>query len=89
MTKIHFSYTNPARSARSPAAPSTRLDLAELDKVAAGLMAKGIAESTNRAYRSAQNRFMKFCGEAGLTPVPASEEVLCFFVAHLQVQHRL
>ena len=30
---------------------------------------------------------MKFCGEAGLTPVPASEEVLCLFVAHLQVQH--
>ena len=30
---------------------------------------------------------MKFCGEAGLTPVPASEEVLRLFVAHIQVQH--
>ena len=42
----------PARSAGSHAAPSTRFYLTELDKVAAGLMAKGIAESTHRVYRS-------------------------------------
>ena len=32
-------------------------------------------------------RFIKFCAEANLTPLPASEEILCLFVAHLHVQH--
>ena len=39
----------------------------ELDKVSAGLMAKGIAKSTHQAYQTAQNRFLKFCSENRLT----------------------
>ena len=38
-------HSNPATSAGAHATSSTILDLAELDKVAAGLMAKGIADS--------------------------------------------
>ena len=70
ITKIPFScrqqghgrpYSNPTSGAP---APTSGLDLSKLDKVAAGLMAKSLAESTHRAYQSAQNRFIKFCAEA-------------------------
>ena len=68
----------------TPIPPELGLDLTELDKVTARLMRKGIANSTYRAYRSAQNRFVKFCTEAGLTPVPATEQVLCWFISNLK-----
>ena len=36
-----------------------------------------------RSYRSGQTRFLRFCQEAGLQPLPLSEQVLCWFVAKL------
>ena len=46
-------------------------------------MQLGIASSTARSYRSAQNRYTDFCRKLGLTPVPATEQVLILFVAEL------
>jgi len=34
-------------------------------------------------YGSSQRRYLHFCGEANLTPLPASEKVLCYFAAFL------
>ena len=62
-----------------------------MGKVTAHLMGKGIADSTHRAYGSAQRRFVKFCADAGLLPVLATEQVLCWFVAYLKqegLKHR-
>ena len=43
----------------------------------------GLAESTNRTYSCGQRRFLAFCQAAGFPAIPASEVVLCRFVASL------
>ena len=48
-----------------------------------GLFTAGLAESTQRAYRSGSNRYQRLCQEANLTPYPASEPVVLLFIAHL------
>ena len=54
-----------------------------MDGFAVNYFTKGLADSTQWSYGSAQNRFLTFCSEAGLQPVPASERALCYFVAYL------
>lgn len=52
---------------------------------------KGLADSTHKAYKSAQRRFLTFCMEEKVTAVPASESVLCMFVSKLareKLKHR-
>ena len=51
--------------------------------VVLNLLEAGIAPSTRRVYWSGQERYRKFCGEAGLTAFPASERNLMLFVAQL------
>ena len=48
---------------------------------------KGLAPSTQRAYRSGQQRYIKYCAEAGYTPTPVEELKLCGFVARLADEH--
>ena len=43
----------------------------------------GIAASTQRSYKSAKRRYQNFCGDRGLSPVPASESQLCLFCVFL------
>ena len=50
------------------------------------LAAAGIAPSTGRVYKTGQDRFIKFCEEAGLSAFPASEKVLMLFIAYLHTQ---
>lgn len=67
------------------------LDIAELDKTAGSLFTKGIAESTQRTYKSGQTRFLNFCALGNFTAVPVTETVLCYFVARLSnegLKHR-
>ena len=52
-----------------------------------GLFTAGLAESTQKAYRSGSNRYLRFCQEANLTPYPASERVVLLFIAHLHEAH--
>lgn len=59
------------------------MDLQKLDQAAQKYFSKGLAESTQRAYKSAQKRYISFCGEHKLTAVPASELVLCRYVSFL------
>ena len=59
------------------------MDVTQLVPVVQGLFTAGLAESTRKAYQAGGIRYSKFCREAGLTPYPASEEVLLFFIAHL------
>ena len=45
-----------------------------------------LAPSTKRVYQSAQKRFLEFCMAANLTPLPLSEDLLCYYVAFLGKQ---
>ena len=47
----------------------------------------GLAESTQRTYKSGKDRYLKFCLQAGMRSVPTCEQVLCGFVAHLSNEH--
>ena len=49
-----------------------------------------LASSTQKTYKSAQNRYLSFCANFSLLPVPVSEQQLCRFVTFLaeeQVSH--
>ena len=63
--------------------PKIRLDIPELDQLTKKYFSKGLAESTQRSYRSAQNKFLAFCRDGGFKAVPASEETLCRYVSYI------
>ena len=45
-----------------------------------------LTPSTKRVYQSAQKHFLEFCTAANLTPLPLSEDLLCYYVAFLGKQ---
>ena len=46
----------------------------------------GIAPSTSRVYRSAQNRYLRFCSQFHLSNLPLNEDTLSLYVAFLSLQ---
>ena len=48
--------------------------------------AQGLATSSQKSYRSAQSRYLSFCAQFQLQPLPLSEPVLCSFVSLLASQ---
>ena len=46
------------------------------------LMHRGIAESTERVYKTAQNDFLRFCKHYNLTAMPANENTLRLYVTY-------
>ena len=48
--------------------------------------AKGLASSTQRTYKSAQDRFLHFCQAGDFSPVPVSQSLLCMYVSYLAEQ---
>lgn len=49
-------------------------------------LTKGLAPSTQRTYRSGQERFLKFCEQHNFTPLPINQSMLCSYVACLADQ---
>ncbi len=47
---------------------------------------RGLADNTLRVYRTGQKRYLEFCNRTGLCGVPASESVVCKFVAQLAME---
>ena len=64
----------------------TRLDKRGLGQLVCSYFVRGLADSTHRVYSCGQKRFLQFCAAAGLLAAPASEEVLCMFVAKLAAE---
>ena len=60
-----------------------QLDLSQLEENVSFFLGQALAPSTLRSYRSGQKRFLRFCQEAILQPLPLTEHVLCLFVAQL------
>lgn len=46
----------------------------------------GLASSTQRTYNSAKKRYLQFCKDKSLSPLPAPEQQLCQFVSSLAIQ---
>ena len=64
------------------------MDIANLVPVVHQLFASGLADSTRKVYRSGEERYLRFCESAGLSPFPTAENVLLLFVSSLH-QHDL
>ena len=65
---------------------SSGLVVMSLERLTVKHFNKGLANSIRRSYSSAQNRYLRFCRDRDSMlqqPLPASESVLCYFVAHL------
>lgn len=58
----------------------------ELERTVSGYLDQSLAPATTRTYQSGQRRFLRFCTEAGIQPLPLNEHTLCLFVAHLGQQ---
>ena len=67
---------------RETGTPGT-VDIAHLEEVARDLLDASIAPSTARVYATGQRRYLSFCRDANMVPLPTSERLLCLFVAHL------
>ena len=66
-----------------------RMDVQRLEESVLFYFAKGLVPSTQRSYRSGQQRYITLCGVgASLTPTPVNEAKLCSFVARLADEHQ-
>ena len=57
-----------------------------LAKHAEWLISNGHSHNTRRVYSSTQKQYIKFCETNNLVSVPASEEVLLLYIAHLHMK---
>ena len=64
-------------------ASAPRLDLSQLEANVSVYLEQALAPSTLRTYTSGQHRFLRFCQDADLSPLPLTEQTLSFFVAYL------
>ena len=63
--------------------PATQLDLDHLGKSVWEYYIQGLAPSTTRTYKSAKTWFITFCSSCNQSPIPVSENLVCYYVAHL------
>ena len=80
------SSTSSKRGTGVVGAGPTRLDISELDGVVCRLYQVGLAPATQKAYQADKKRYLDFCRQSGLQPLPVAEGGLCRFVAFLQVE---
>ena len=62
---------------------ATRLDVGSLVPVVQELFSAGLSAASLKAYKTGQNRYVRFCELYAHSLFPASEEKLSQFVAHL------
>lgn len=62
---------------------ATKLALGKLADVANNIISNSIAASSRKTYSSAQNRYLKFCSQMQLAPMPATQQQLILFAADL------
>ena len=74
------------RAERPPHNPMARLDGSHLEEAVHKHFAKGLTQSTHKTYNSGKERYVKFCAEPSLTPVPVSEPVVSSFVVFLALE---
>ena len=57
-----------------------------MDELVQLYLGQALAPATQCTYNSAQTRYIQFCAQCQLTPLPATEPVLCGFAAVLAAQ---
>ena len=62
------------------------MDIHQLDDTLRRYFAAALASSTHKTYASAERRYLNFCKDFNLSPLPVAESTLCYFVACLGQQ---
>ncbi len=57
--------------------------ISDLDRQAGYLVVQGLRPNTNRIYSSAQKSYIYFCEQYKLVVLPANEQTLLWFIAHV------
>lgn len=58
-------------------------DVHQLDGSVQRFFTAGLSTSTHKTYKSAEQRYLRFCTQFNIKPFPASETTLCYYVACL------
>ena len=62
------------------------MDLHILDPAIRQYFSSALATSSHKTYKAAENKYLTFCNNFSLQPLPSSEPLLCYFVACLGQQ---
>ena len=62
------------------------MDLHILDPAIRRYFSSALATSSHKTYKAAENKYLTFCNNFSLQPLPSSEALLCYFVACLGQQ---
>ena len=73
----------PTPTAGHAVTSAPRLDVARLEENVSFFLGQALAPATLRSYKSGQRRFLRFCQDARLQPLPLTEQLMCMFVAQL------
>ena len=76
---------HPGASDQAADIHQTPMGVPDLDGVVSQLLDRGVATATLTSYASGKRRYLAFCRQFQLTPLPADEATLCLFAAFLFV----
>ena len=76
----------PLPASVAPAGQHANLDIRLLEGLVQSLYAKGIADSTMSAHSTSQRRYLTFCSNFGISPLPLCEYSLCLIATYLANQ---
>ena len=62
------------------------MDITPLQAAVRYYFDNGLAPATQKCYNAGQQRYLYFCSQADLTPIPTSENTMSLFAAHLALQ---
>ena len=66
-----------------PGPVKTRLDIGRVEKVLTDFYSFRLASATQKCYSAGQKRFLTFCVDSQLNPLPLSEHTILLFITHL------
>ena len=69
-----------------PSSTESHMDIHQLDDAVRRYFAAALARSTHKTYAAAERRYLNFCKDFNLIPLPVSESTLCYFVTCLGQQ---
>ena len=63
------------------------MDIHRLDQVVQQYYSAALTSSTHKTCKEAERKYLSFCNEFSITPIPTSENVLCYFTACMGQQN--
>ena len=78
--------TDPSSSTGDASEFEVAMDIVSLERAVQSFFSRGLADSSRSSYLFAQKRYLSFCSQFSISPLPVSERSLCLFAAFLANQ---